>query len=362
MASAWWLVPVALQSRYGGNFLSFLEQPAAIWSTTSVSESLRLLGYWIFYFATGYQAAAQPSVSVASPYLFNDAIVIATFAVPLLAVLGLAWNRGWRYGPFFGLIAVLGVLVMSTGFPEGKPLERVLANAYYNVGSLQFLRTTYKAAPDVAIGFACLVGAACATLYAATRQGSLRVLQMRVPSWALLVLVLVPVGYALPFFNGTAIDKRLDYKVPAYWRAALANAGRTTPPDKRIAIMPGQLFSWYRWGETVVSVAPEPDQAPGPDSPGHAVRGPALQPAADRGGRPRPAGPPRAGPAAAPARADGGRPAGRAHGRRQGPERRARPGDRRTRAQQRLPAAQRHGDLRRIAQLRAGGGAAGALP
>ena len=73
VASAWWLVPVALQSRYGGNFLSFLEQPAAIWSTTSMSESLRLLGYWIFYFATGYQAAAQPSVSVASPYLFNDA-------------------------------------------------------------------------------------------------------------------------------------------------------------------------------------------------------------------------------------------------------------------------------------------------
>jgi arabinofuranan 3-O-arabinosyltransferase len=262
VASAWWLIPVALQSRYGGNFLSFLEQPSAIWSTTSVSESLRLLGYWIFYFATGYQAAAQPSVSVASPYLFNDAIVIATFAVPLLAVLGLAWNRGWRYGPFFGLLVVLGVLVMSTGFPEGKPLERVLINAYYNVGSLQFLRTTYKAAPDVAIGFACLVGAACARLYAATRQGSLRVLRVPVPSWALLVLVLVPIGYGLPFFNGTAIDKRLDYKVPAYWRTALADAGRTTPPDKRIAILPGQLFSWYRWGETVVSVAPSLTKRP----------------------------------------------------------------------------------------------------
>jgi arabinofuranan 3-O-arabinosyltransferase len=262
LASAWWVVPVALQSRYGGNFLAFLEQPSAIWSTTSASESLRLLGYWIFYFATGYQTAPQPSVSVASPYLFNDAIVIATFAVPLLAVLGLAWNRGWRYGPFFGLLAVLGVLVMSTGFPEGKPLERLLIHAYYNVGSLQFLRTTYKAAPDVAIGFSCLVGAACGRLYFAARRGSLRVLNLRVPAWMLLVLVLVPVGYGLPFFNGTAIDKRLDYKVPSYWRAALSGAGRTTPPDKRIAILPGQLFSWYRWGETVVSVAPSLTKRP----------------------------------------------------------------------------------------------------
>lgn len=262
VASLWWVVPVALHSRYGGNFLSFLEQPSAIWSTTSVSESLRLLGYWILYFATGYQPPAEPSVSVASPYLFNAAIIIATFAVPLIAVLGLRWSRSWRYAPFFGLMIVLGVIAMSIGFPEGKPIERVLIKGYYDVGSLQFIRTTYKAAPDVAIGLCCLAGAACATLLAGARRGALRFYGLRIPAWSLVLLVLIPIGYALPFFNGTAIDKRLTYKVPSYWRAAMANADRTTPQDKRVMVLPGQLFSWYRWGETVVSAVPSLTKRP----------------------------------------------------------------------------------------------------
>jgi arabinofuranan 3-O-arabinosyltransferase len=256
VACAWWIVPVAIQSRYGPNFLAFLEQPGTIWSTSSMSESLRLLGYWILYFATGYQGAPEPSVSVAGPYLFSALIIIATFAVPLLAALGLAWNRGWRYGPFFGLLAVGGLLVMASGFPLGKPLERLMADVYYDVTSLQFLRTTYKAAPDVALGFACLAAAACGKLYARARAGGLGIYRLRVAPWAVLMLLVIPIGTALPFFNGTAIDHRLVYRIPSYWHTALADAGRTTPRDHRIMVLPGQLFSWYRWGETVVSIAP----------------------------------------------------------------------------------------------------------
>jgi arabinofuranan 3-O-arabinosyltransferase len=256
VACAWWIVPVALQSRYGPNFLAFLEQPATIWSTTSMSESLRLLGYWILYFATSYQGSPEPSVSVAAPYLFSPAIIIATFAVPVLAALGLVWNRGWRYAPYFGLLAVGGLLVMASGFPLDKPLERLMADVYYNVSSLQFLRTTYKAAPDVALGFACLSAAACASLYRSARAGMLRVRRFRVPAWGMLLVLLIPIGTALPFFNGTAIDQRLVYKIPSYWRTALTDADRTTPGDHRLMVLPGQVFSWYRWGETVGSIAP----------------------------------------------------------------------------------------------------------
>ena len=114
---------------------------------------------------------------------------------------------------------------MSTGFPEGKPLERVLANAYYNVGSLQFLRTTYKAAPDVALGFACLVGAACARLYSAARRGlcessqtaSAQVEPARARSRS-------RCGYGLPFFNGTAIDRGSTTRCPRTGGPRLANA------------------------------------------------------------------------------------------------------------------------------------------
>ena len=82
------------------------------------------------------------------------------------------------------------------------------------------------------------------------------------PVWALLPLLAVPVGYAWPFFNGTAIDHRLTYRVPHYWQAALADADRKTPRGERIMVLPGQLFSWYRWGETVASIAPALTERP----------------------------------------------------------------------------------------------------
>jgi arabinofuranan 3-O-arabinosyltransferase len=257
VASSWWIVPVVLQSRYGGNFLSFLEQPDAIWSTSSMAEGLRLLGYWVFYFGTGYFGGADASVSIAAPYLFNPAVIVATFAVPILAGLGLVFNRGWRYAPFFAFLAIFALLVMGIGFPVGKPFERFLSDLYYQLTSLQFLRTTYKAAPGVALGFACLAGAAVASLYTSLRSGMLRILGRRIPRWAPLVLAgLVVLGNAWPAFAGTAVDGHLVYKVPGYWRSALRDVDRTTARDHRSIVLPGQLFSWYRWGETITSIAP----------------------------------------------------------------------------------------------------------
>ena len=54
LASAWWAVPVLLQGPYGEEFLSFTEQPGTIWGTSSLSESLRLLGFWMMYVGVGF--------------------------------------------------------------------------------------------------------------------------------------------------------------------------------------------------------------------------------------------------------------------------------------------------------------------
>ena len=58
LASAWWVVPLLVQSRYGVDFLRFTEQPGTIWATTSLTESLRLMGYWISYLGVGYGGRA----------------------------------------------------------------------------------------------------------------------------------------------------------------------------------------------------------------------------------------------------------------------------------------------------------------
>ena len=41
-------------SRYGIDFLQFTEQPGTIWGTNSVTETLRLMGYWTSYIGVGF--------------------------------------------------------------------------------------------------------------------------------------------------------------------------------------------------------------------------------------------------------------------------------------------------------------------
>ena len=45
-------------SRYGIDFLQFTEQPATIWGTNSLTESLRLMGYWTSYIGVGFGVSA----------------------------------------------------------------------------------------------------------------------------------------------------------------------------------------------------------------------------------------------------------------------------------------------------------------
>jgi len=75
--------------------------------------------------------------------------------------------------------------------------------------------------------------------------------------------VAIAVLCGLPLVTGRAIDDELAYdEVPQYWRAAIADAEQRTPADQRIAILPGELFAVYRWGETNDSVGPAISERP----------------------------------------------------------------------------------------------------
>ncbi len=240
-ASAWWAVPVLFQGTEAGDFLRFTEGPETIWATTSLSESIRGLGYWLLYLAVG----AQPVRSIADTYLFAPVLIVATFLVPLLAIGGFRWTRQWTYGPFFALLAVAALLVMSAGFPEGAPMRTLLSSIYEEVEWLRFLRTTYKAAPLLALAVACLGGAALA--FAAER--------MRRP--LALVALILPLLVGLPLVTGKLLEPEEAYgEIPEYWKQAVLDADRLAPPGKRTLVLPGALFGWYRWGNTVYAVAP----------------------------------------------------------------------------------------------------------
>ena len=166
IASLWWVVGVAVNSIYGLNFLPFTEQPGTVWNTTSITEALRLMGFWTSYFGFGFDGVKRPFVSDGGALLFALPVAVASLLVPALALLGFTWTRTRRYAPLFLMLVFAGLLIVTAGFPNGTPLRRGLDFTYSHVVAVQFLRTTYKAAPLIALGIACLAGLGAAELWA----------------------------------------------------------------------------------------------------------------------------------------------------------------------------------------------------
>jgi hypothetical protein len=260
LASLWWLVPVLVQARLGTDYLTFTEHPETILHTPSASESLRVLGYWVDYI-NGYPDN-HPQVPSMEAYLLSRPTLLASFFFPAVAVVGVAALRRWRYAAFFGLMLALSVLVMSLGFPQASPLGRLITGVYYEVGPLQFMRTTYKAAPLAALSIAVLAALAIGSGLEGLRSLRLKFNGKQIGTrfgWvaASVLVIFLVLFWGRPIWQGNAVDSRLFFSsVPNAWVNAVADAQRTTPPDSRISILPGDLFGWYTWGGTQNAVGP----------------------------------------------------------------------------------------------------------
>ncbi|HWI70593.1 MAG TPA: alpha-(1-_3)-arabinofuranosyltransferase family protein, partial [Baekduia sp.] len=244
VANVWWLIPLLLSGRGAPNFLIFTEQPGTIWSTTTLPESLRLMGFWTSYVGVGYGGLLRPYQGSAPAMLLLLPVVLAGLALPAVSLGTFAWTRRWRYAPFFVVLVLVGVLVMVAGWPEGTPLRTLITGAYYRAESLQPLRTTYKAGALVALGLAVMGGAAVGVAWA-------RWPRALVGGATVAVAVLA----AWPLVTGRAIERQLEFDVPAAWHDAARDLS-ARPDSSRAMILPGQLFASYRWGGTVDAVLP----------------------------------------------------------------------------------------------------------
>jgi arabinofuranan 3-O-arabinosyltransferase len=244
LANLWWVIPLLVAGRGAPNFLIFTEQPGTIWSTTTLPESLRLMGFWTSYVGVGYGGLLRPYQGSAPAMLLLQPVVIAGLLLPALALGSFPWLRRWRYAPFFLLLVLAGVVVMVAGWPDGTPLRRVATGVYYRVQGLQPLRTTYKAGALVALGIAVLCGAAIAE--AARRRP-----RALVGGAAVVVAALA----AWPLVTGRALERQLAFDLPPAWRAVARDLDQR-PDSSRAMVLPGQLFASYRWGGTVDAVLP----------------------------------------------------------------------------------------------------------
>jgi arabinofuranan 3-O-arabinosyltransferase len=256
LASLWWIVPVLVHVRYGIDFLQFTEQPATIWGTNSLTESLRLMGYWTSYIGVGF-GVNRPFFSDGGTMLFNPLVVGASLLLPALAVAGFVRARRVGYAPFLLALVVVGVVIEVAGFPDGTPVRGTMVWIYDHVFVLSFMRTTNKAAPLVAVGVAGMLG--LGARYALTWLRGLPAHRVR-----RVALAAAPLGLAgllvlaaLPLVRGEALDTQLSYKrIPSGWVQAGRGLDRHLPQNTRAIVLPGQIFAYYNWGGSLDAILP----------------------------------------------------------------------------------------------------------
>jgi arabinofuranan 3-O-arabinosyltransferase len=256
LASLWWVMPLLVHVRYGIDFLQFTEQPRSIWGTNSISETLRLMGYWTSYLGYGF-GPVRPLFDDSPTMLYDPLVVGASLLLPALAAAGFVWTRRFRYGPFLLLLVVVGVVIMAAGYPDGTPLREAMEWIYRKLWLVRFMRTTQKAAPLVAVGVAGLLGLAAQLAWARLRArppSPARSTALIAAPAALAALIALA---ALPLVRGEALDGQLNWKrIPAAWTDAGRGLDRELPRNARALVLPGSIFAFYQWGGTVDAILP----------------------------------------------------------------------------------------------------------
>ena len=231
------LTKVALASASFSQRLADTERPEVTSLASSFSESWRGLGLWVAYFRdSGGAARPQSGVLIAS-----TPIVVATFAVPVLALAGLAVSR-WSARWAFAAAGAVSLVLLTGAYPTEEPTRFgvSLLWVYDNVPLSAAFRSGYKAGAGLAVAVAVLAGVGTADLWRRSRP------PLRAPMGAGLVLILI--GVAVPFWSGGLYDdtRTLD-DIPEYWDEAVAWLDEQ-PGDGRVLILPGTTRTRYRWG------------------------------------------------------------------------------------------------------------------
>ncbi len=241
--SLWWIAMLVVQGRHGADVLSYSETLEAVSFTSVSTETLRGLGYWLFYIRdpSGFATSAS------ADYLESGRIIAVGFALLVCCLAGIALTR-WSQRRYAALLVFVGILLAVGVHPiaDPSPLMSQLATSSRSTLSLA-IRSSTRALPLSSFGLALGAGAL------ATAASTL--LARRRPRLGLLVPSLV-IGLAIlnlpALFDGGFVDPALerDQDPPTAWKQAAAalDAGSM---EHRVMQLPGAEFGAFRWGYTV---------------------------------------------------------------------------------------------------------------
>lgn len=246
LATAWWVVPLVFQLRYGFNFLPFTERANTTTAYTSTVEVLRGTADWLSYLhlreawlPAGWSLVADPVA------------IVASVAVVAAALFALA-RRDLPHRLFLVCTFTLGVMIVGAGYGGlfGNPLAREVQAALD--GPLGLFRNVYKFQPviglPIALGLVHALHVAAAWAKAGDRTW--RVARARVgtalPATAAVLVVLA----ALPLLTGNLTSDKGFAEIPDWWKDAVAAQQRLAPPGRAL-LVPGVTAADYEWGRSL---------------------------------------------------------------------------------------------------------------
>jgi arabinofuranan 3-O-arabinosyltransferase len=234
--SVWWMTMLAIQGRYGADLLGYSESLEAVSFTSTSTEVLRGMGYWLFYVRDPYAFTTTASISYA-----ESGRVIVVGAVLLVAGMAGTAAVRWPHRRLAALLVGAGVL-LGVG---AHPIDRAapLIAPFTDSGLSLALRSSTRAVPLLTFGLALGLGALISAIAAAR------------PNWRfaaaaftlLLVLANMPSTVQRQYVD-PALTR--DQQPPRAWldAAAALDAGSR---EHRVLQLPGQEFGAFRWGYTV---------------------------------------------------------------------------------------------------------------
>ncbi len=238
-ASLWWAAMLVVQARHGAPVLAYSETLADVSRSSTGSEVVRGLGYWLFY----VRDAFGPTTSASWPYLTSGRAIAISYAVTLVGLIGIAFGQ-WGERAFAAWLAVIGVVLAVGVHPitSSSPLMSAVLRDDES-GLALALRSSTRAAPLFVLGIALGTGALVA---------SLRMVRPHLPAVGGVAVSVLAIANLPALWQTDLVDPAIDRDAspPVAWSAAAA-ALDERGDGFRVVQLPGAEFGAFDWGYTV---------------------------------------------------------------------------------------------------------------
>ncbi|MCU1398871.1 MAG: hypothetical protein JWN62_1980 [Acidimicrobiales bacterium] len=239
LMSLWWIAMLSIQGKYGADVLGYSESLQAVSLTANSAETLRGMGYWLFYVRDPIGFAT----TAAFDYMTSGRLIAISFLVLGIGLVGIVGTK-WVNRRYAALLVFVGIVLAVGVHPIENPSPLMSGFADNSRSSIALaLRSSTRALPLSTFGIALGAGAFV------TAIGHTRLRLRTLAPWVagLLAIANLPV-----LFNNGLVDPNIsrDENPPAAWDQATA-ALDAAPAGYRVFELPGQEFGAFRWGYTV---------------------------------------------------------------------------------------------------------------